>query len=41
MLIEVLSDWRKTFEGYHLYYASRRQHTPALAALIEALRFRG
>jgi len=40
-LVEVLVNWRKTFEGYHLYYASRREHPPALAALIEALRFRG
>lgn len=40
-LVEVLADWRKTFEGYHLYYPNRRQHPPALAALIEALRFRG
>ena len=39
-LVEVLADWRKTFEGYHLYYPSRRQHPPALAALIEALRYR-
>jgi len=40
-LVEVLSAWRKTFEGYHLYYPNRRQHPPALAALIEALRYRG
>lgn len=39
-LVEVLSAWRKTFEGYHLYNPSRRQHPPALAALIEALRYR-
>ncbi|MFT3966291.1 MAG: LysR family transcriptional regulator [Sphingobium sp.] len=39
-LIELLSGWRKTFEGYHLYYPSRRQHPPALATLIEALRYR-
>lgn len=39
-LVEVLADWRKTFEGYHLYYPSRRQHPPALAALIDALRYR-
>ena len=39
-LVEVLSDWRKVFEGYHLYYPNRRQHPPALAALIEALRHR-
>jgi DNA-binding transcriptional LysR family regulator len=39
-LVEVLADWRKTFEGYHLYYPRRRQHPPALAALIGALRHR-
>lgn len=38
-LVEVLADWRKTFEGYHLYYPNRRQHPPALAALIDALRY--
>ncbi|MFT4012348.1 MAG: LysR family transcriptional regulator [Paracoccus sp. (in: a-proteobacteria)] len=40
-LVEVLADWRKTFEGYHLYYPNRRQHPPALAALIGALRHGG
>lgn len=40
-LVEVLADWRKTFEGYHLYYPNRRQHPPALAALIAALRHGG
>lgn len=39
-LVEVLSQWRKTFEGYHLYYPNRRQQPPALAALIDALRYR-
>ncbi len=39
-LVEVLADWRKTFEGYHLYYPNRRQHPPALAPLIDALRYR-
>ncbi|MFT3687827.1 LysR family transcriptional regulator [Paenirhodobacter sp.] len=39
-LIEVLADWRKTFEGYHLYYPNRRQQSPALTALIGALRHR-
>ncbi|SFY45158.1 DNA-binding transcriptional regulator, LysR family [Paracoccus pantotrophus] len=39
-LVEVLADCRKTFEGYHLYYPSRRQQPPALAALIEELRGR-
>lgn len=39
-LAEVLTDVRKTFEGYHLYYTSRRQQPPALAALIDYLRSR-
>lgn len=39
-LVEVLADCRKTFEGYHLYYPNRRQHPPALVALIDALRYR-
>ena len=36
-LVQVLDDWCPTFPGYHLYYPSR-QATPALKALIEALR---
>jgi DNA-binding transcriptional LysR family regulator len=39
-LIRVLGDWCPPFPGYHLYYPSRRQLTPAFALLIEALRFR-
>jgi DNA-binding transcriptional LysR family regulator len=37
----VLEDWGPSFSGYHLYYPSRRQVTPAFALLIEALRYRG
>ena len=40
-LIRVLEDWCPPFAGYHLYYPSRRQHTPAFALLIDALRWRG
>jgi DNA-binding transcriptional LysR family regulator len=40
-LERVLEDWCPPFSGYHLYYPSRRQVTPALALLIEALRYRG
>ncbi len=40
-LIRVLSDWCPKFPGYHLYYPSRRQHTPAFSLLVDALRFRG
>ena len=40
-LIRVLEDWCPPFAGYHLYYPSRRQHTPAFALLVDALRWRG
>ncbi|ACL60971.1 LysR family transcriptional regulator [Methylobacterium nodulans] len=39
-LVRVLADWCPPFPGYHLYYPSRRQPTPAFALLVEALRFR-
>ncbi len=40
-LIRVLADWCPKFLGYHLYYPSRRQPTPAFGLLVEALRYRG
>jgi DNA-binding transcriptional LysR family regulator len=40
-LIRVLEDWCPRFSGYHLYYPSRRQPTPAFALLADALRYRG
>jgi DNA-binding transcriptional LysR family regulator len=40
-LIRVLADWCPPFSGYHLYYPSRRQATPAFALLVDALRYRG
>ncbi len=39
-LVPVLQDWWPTFPGYHLYHANRRQLSPALALVIEALRYR-
>ncbi|MDB5506699.1 MAG: LysR family transcriptional regulator [Devosia sp.] len=39
-LVRLLEDWMPTFDGYHLYYPSRRQNSPAFTRLIEALRFR-
>lgn len=39
-LVPVLEDWWPVFPGYHLYYANRRQLSPALALVIEALRYR-
>jgi DNA-binding transcriptional LysR family regulator len=40
-LLRVLSDWCPRFPGYHLYYASRRQATPAFSLLVDALRYHG
>jgi DNA-binding transcriptional LysR family regulator len=40
-LIRVLADWCPPFPGYHLYYPSCRQPTPAFALLVDALRYRG
>ena len=39
-LQQVLEDWCPTFPGYHLYYPSRRQSSPAFALLVDALRYR-
>ena len=39
-LVRVLDDWCPPFAGFHLYYPSRRQPTPAFAVLVEALRHR-
>ncbi|WJS99258.1 LysR family transcriptional regulator [Novosphingobium humi] len=40
-LVRVLEDWCPPFAGYHLYYPSRRQASPAFALLVDALRYRG
>lgn len=40
-LVQVLEDWCPPFAGFHLYYPSRRQASPAFALLLEALRYRG
>jgi len=39
-LTRLLDDWTPPFPGYHLYYPSRRQQSPAFALLVEALRYR-
>ncbi|HED1255347.1 TPA: LysR family transcriptional regulator, partial [Citrobacter amalonaticus] len=38
-LVQVLQAWCPEFPGYYLYYPSRKQHPPAFARLIEALRY--
>ena len=37
-LLRVLEDWCPKFEGYHLYYPSRRQPSPAFSLIVQALR---
>jgi DNA-binding transcriptional LysR family regulator len=39
-LLPLLSAWSPPFPGYHLYYPSRHQHTPAFSVLVDALRYR-
>jgi DNA-binding transcriptional LysR family regulator len=39
-LVRVLEDWCPPFAGYHLYYPSRRQLSPAFTVLVNALRYR-
>ncbi|CUX70914.1 MULTISPECIES: LysR family transcriptional regulator [Agrobacterium] len=36
----VLDDWSPPFTGYHLYYPSRRQMSPAMMVIVEALKQR-
>ena len=40
-LVRVLADWCPPYPGYHLYYPSRRQPTPAFVLLVNALRLHG
>ena len=40
-LVRVLADWCPPFAGYHLYYPSRRQPSPAFSLLMDVLRYRG
>jgi DNA-binding transcriptional LysR family regulator len=39
-LVRVLADWCSPRPGYHLYYPSRRQPSPAFALVVGALRYR-
>lgn len=38
-LKRALEDWCPPFPGYHLYFPSRRQSSPAFALLVDALRY--
>jgi DNA-binding transcriptional LysR family regulator len=37
-LVRVLEDWCPPFDGFHIYYPSRRQMRPALRAFIDFFR---
>ncbi|KQQ85663.1 LysR family transcriptional regulator [Aureimonas sp. Leaf324] len=39
LLVQVLDDWCPAFSGYHLYYPSRRQASPAFKVLVDSLRY--
>lgn len=40
-LLSVLNKYAPLWEGFHLYYPSRRHHSPAFALLVNALRHSG
>ncbi|MER8909213.1 LysR family transcriptional regulator [Mesorhizobium sp. M0854] len=40
LLVKVLDDWSPFFDGYFLYYPSRRQNLPAFKIIVDALRHR-
>jgi len=37
----ILDDWSPMFDGYSLYYPSRRQKLAAFQIIVDALRYRG
>lgn len=37
-LVEILPQYAIRYDGYHLYYPSRKQHSPVFGAFIEAMR---
>lgn len=39
-LVQVLDDWSPLFDGYFLYYPSRRQNSAAFKTIVDALRHR-
>ncbi|ODT14618.1 MAG: LysR family transcriptional regulator [Kaistia sp. SCN 65-12] len=39
-LVQVLDDWSPYFDGYFLYYPSRRQNLPAFKVIVDSLRYR-
>lgn len=40
-LVQVLGDWSPAFDGYFLYYPSKRQNSAAFKVIVDALKYRG
>ena len=40
-LVRVMDDWSPSFDGFYLYYPSRRQMRPALRAFADFFRIGG
>lgn len=40
-LVCLLSEWSPMFDGYYLYYPTRRQNLPTFRVIVDALRHRG
>lgn len=40
-LVCLLDEWSPPFDGYYLYFPTRRQNLPAFRVIVEALRHRG
>ena len=40
-LVAVLEDWCPAFDGFSIYYPTRRQMRPALRAFVDFFRYRG
>lgn len=40
-LVRVVAEWCPNYTGYHLYYPSRRQPSPAFALVVDTLRYDG
>ena len=38
--VSLLNDWFTTYDGYYLYYPSRRHSSPLFRLLVDALRFK-
>lgn len=39
-LVIALDDWSQPYPGFHLYYPSRKQASPAFSLVVDALRYR-